>query len=295
MRKILLTGDKGFIASKVAKQLSSEGYEVEGFDIVDGKDLLSIKGLETSIERNDAVLHLAAEADLTKMQGDPQNGFEGVRKNVEATNNIAFLCSKHKKWLIFASTVCVYGNITDHPAREDLTLPNPSELYACSKYSAEYLIKGYGYNYNMPWTILRFATIYGPGMRSALGLHIFFSQALAGNPITVHGNGKQDRTLTYIDDLVEGIVATVRTEAGAFNQIINLSNDITISALQMAEDVQRITKTESKIVHIEQRDNQTFHEEISVEKARAILDWTAKTPWSEGLLKTYEWFIQKSS
>lgn len=92
----------------------------------------------------------------------------------------------------------MYGNQKNHPETEDYTLPNPSDLYACSKYAGEWIVKGYGQNFGMPWTILRFATIYGPGMRRALGLHIFFRQAMAGDPITVHGDGEQDRTLTSI-------------------------------------------------------------------------------------------------
>lgn len=292
-KKILVTGDKGFIATKVVKKLREMGHDVRGYDIVDGKDLLSLQQLEPEVMDVDVVFHIAAEADLTKMMGTPEDGFMGVMKNVYATHNVAYLCAKYHKWMIYASTVCVYGNQKIHPEKEDTTLPNPSELYACSKYAGEWLVKGYGKNYGMPWTIQRFATIYGEGMRPALGMHIFFTQALTGEPITVHGDGLQDRTLTYIDDLVEGIVAPLEHEVDAQGEIFNLSTDYPVSARQMAEDIKELTGTTSEIQYVDQRANQTYHEDFDVSKARKKLGWTARTPWEEGLKKTYEWLKQQ--
>lgn len=291
--RILLTGDQGFIASKVKLRLRELGHDVFGYDVVSGQDLLNLAQLEEAIKKVDIVYHVAAQADLTQMQRSVEEGRKGVLINVEGTHNVAYLCAKHKKWLIYASTVCVYGNVTGHPEKEDETLPNPSELYACSKYAGEWLVRGYGYNYGMPWTSLRFATIYGDGMRKALGLHVFFRQAIAGEPITVHGDGTQTRTLTFIDDLVDGIVAPLSYPEKAKGQVFNLSTTRPISALQMAEDVKHITGSNSKIVFLPQRDNQTLHEDFDVSKAKSLLKWEAKTSWEDGLAKTYEWMNTK--
>lgn len=293
MEKILVTGHKGFIASRLTARLVGMDYEVEGYDVVDGDDLLNLKAITEVVERNDIVFHIAAEADLTRMAKSTEAGFNGVRANVEATNNIALTCAQHGKWLLFASTVCVYGNVDEHPELEDKTLPNASELYACSKYAAEWLIRGYGLNYSMPWTILRFATIYGEGMRNALGLYIFFRQTLSGEPITVHGDGTQNRVLTYVEDLVDGIVAPLARRSEAQGQIFNLCSPESISAIKAAQDVAKILEVHegrsSQIVHIEQRKNQTQHEEVDVSKAERLLGWKAKTSWDEGLLRTYCW------
>lgn len=287
--KILLTGDEGFIGRKVKAKMREMGHDVYGYDIVDGKDLLDLNRLEEQIRKVDIVYHIAAEADLTKMMGSPDAGRKGVMANVEATHNVAYLCAKHKKWMVYASTVCVYGNVEQHPEKEDETLPNPSELYACSKYAAEWIMRGYGKNYNMPWTSLRFATIYGEGMRPALGMHIFFRQAMKGEDITVHGTGEQDRTLTLVDDLVEGIVAPLNHPEGAKNQVFNLSSKKAVSAKKMAEDIKKLTGSKSEIKFIEQRDNQTYHEDFDVSKAKKLLKWEAKTSWEDGLKLTYEW------
>lgn len=287
--KILVTGSSGFIATKLVERLKGMRHEVADFDIITGQDLLNRDELETYIKDADVVYHLAAQADLTKMMKDLDGGLFGATLNIEGTHNVAYLCAKHNKWLIYASTLCVYGNQETFPEHEDKNLPAPPELYACSKYAGEWIVKGYGYNFDNPFTILRFATIYGEGMREALGMHIFFRQAMAGDAITVHGDGLQDRTLTYIDDLVDGIVAPLANKEASNQQIFNLSSPMPVSALQMAEDVREITQSDSPIVFIEQRKNQTFHEHIDVSKAKELLGWEAKTPWKEGLTKTLEW------
>lgn len=293
MSKILVTGSSGFIASKLVERLVSLGHEVITFDITEGYDILDLPLLEEEIKVVDVVYHLAAQADLTVMAKTPEAGYSGVMLNVQGTHNVAYACAKHNKWMIYASTVCVYGNVDTHPEKEDSTLPNPSELYATSKYAGEWLMRGYGYNYGMEWTSLRFATIYGEGMRSALGMHVFFTQALKGEPITVHGDGTQDRTLTYVDDLVDGIVAPLIHKEQAVGQIFNLSTSLPISATKMAEDIKALTGSQSPITYIEQRKNQTQHEDFDVSKAKNLLEWEAKTPWAEGLQKTLLW-MQKS-
>lgn len=289
MAKILITGDKGFIATKLKSRLAE--HEIVGYDLIRGEDLLDLVSLEKIIQDVEVVFHIAAEADLTKLT-TPEAGLAVTRANVEATANVAYLCAKYNKWLIYASTVCVYGNQEGNIEREDTTLPNPSELYAATKYSAEWLVKGFSQNYGNPFTILRFATIYGEGMRAALGVHIFFTQALAGEPITVHGDGLQSRTQTYVYDLVEGIVAAFEHPNEAKGQVFNLTSPKAVSALQMAQDIKELTGSSSDIVHIPQRDNQTMHESFDTSKAYRLLGWEASTPWLGGLKKTLAWIAQ---
>lgn len=286
--RILETGNTGFIGRKLQERLVGLGHEVIGYDITEGQDLLDINKLEEYIKSVDVVYHVAAQADLTTMY-DIERARSGVLANVEATHNVAYLCSKYNKWLIYVSTVCVYGNQEEHPEMEDVTLPNPSDLYACSKYAGEWVVKGYSKNFGNPFTILRFATIYGEGMRPALAVSIFITQALKGKDITVHGDGKQDRTQTYIDDLIDGCVAVFEYPENAKNQVFNLTNSQSISANKMAVDIKRLTNSASEIVHIPQRENQTFHEDFDVSKAELLLHWKAKTPWEEGLKNTIKW------
>ena len=266
---ILITGDKGFLGSNLKQRLADNGHAIEGYDRVDGKDLLDVARLEESIRGADVVFHVAAQADLTQMAESVDAGRLGVRDIVTATDNVAHLCATHGKWLILASTGCVYGNAGPPPHREDHALPRPPELYAAAKYAAEMIILGYGLNYGMPWTTLRLGTIYGPGMRPALGVHVFLTQAISGQPITVHGDGSQDRVLTYIDDIVDGMVACLDNPANAQREVFNLATDDPISALRMAEDIKRVTGSSSPIVFIDQRKNQILREAFSTAKAAA--------------------------
>jgi nucleoside-diphosphate-sugar epimerase len=286
--RILLTGNRGFIARKVEKRLKNLGHMVIGFDIQDGFDLLNREQVGIAVADVDAVYHIAAEADMTRMVDLP-GSYKGTVVNVDGTHNVAYACAKHQKWLIYTSTCCVYGNATEHPENEDSTLPNPSELYACSKYAGEWIVRGYGLNYDMPWTILRYATIYGEGMREALGVYVFFKQAMTGQPITVHGDGKQERTLTFVDDLVEGTVAPLTHKEQAIGEIFNLSATERISAIKMAEDIKKLTQSPSEITFIPQRKNQTILEDVDASKAEKLLGWKAATPWNTGLAATHEW------
>jgi nucleoside-diphosphate-sugar epimerase len=284
---ILVTGNSGFIASKIVSELTLLGHSVTGIDIINGIDILDLEKLETIIPNYDVIYHIAAQANLNHMKDIP-NAKKGMDVNVIGTHNIAYLCAKYNKWIIFASTVCVYGSTNVHPSNEDTTLPIPSEIYAYSKLAGEQIIKGYCTTFGNDYTILRFATIYGPNMREAMGLSIFFRQAMNNKNVTIHGDGLQVRTLTYIDDLIRGIVSVI-TYPDSKNKTINLSSTNKISTIKMAKDVISITKSSSKIVSIPQRIGQIQYEDFSVENASKYLLWTATTPWKTGLSKTYDW------
>jgi nucleoside-diphosphate-sugar epimerase len=200
---------------------------------------------------------------------------------------VAESCVKHQAKLFYASTCCVYGNQEVHPVTEK-TLPNPAEIYACSKLAGEQVIRGFGLMYSLPYNFMRFATIYGPGLRPALGVHIFLGQALRGEPITVHGRGEQTRTLTYIDDLIDGIIAL--QTSGKENESWNLTAEREISAMEMAKVAKEIASSDAPIVLVPQRPGQTFKEQISAQKMKDLTGWVAKTSFEDGMAKTFEWF-----
>lgn len=282
--KALCTGSKGFIGSKLVERLKREGLSVQGFDMADGVDLRNAEDVDYAVRGKDVVFHLAAVADLNQSRVKP---IETMKINVEGTWNVANSCSRHGVKLYFASTMCTYGNQKVHPVTEE-TLPNPSEIYACSKLAGENVIKGFHYTYGLQYVMMRFATIYGEGTRPALGTHIFLRQALNGEPITVHGDGSQTRTLTYITDLIDAIMAAY--DSGKMNETWNMTTEEEVSALKMAEDIKKLTGSKSEIVFIPQRVGQTMRESVSAEKIRRECAWAAKVGWGEGVARMYEWF-----
>lgn len=282
-KKILVTGGKGFLGKRLIDKLKENGYIVESFDIIDGQDITNAQQVDDAIRNNDIVIHLAAVADLNYAREHPK---ETMDINILGTINILESCRKFEKDIIFASTCCVYGNQEVHPVDEN-TCPKPTEIYAHSKLAGEHLILGYAKHFGIKYNILRLATFYGPEMRPALAPYIFLSKVIKGEPIEIHGDGKQTRTFTYVDDVVSGIVAVL--EANIWNEIINITTEEETSVLDLAKMCMDIIGKEVELKFVADRPGQIRKERISAEKARKLLGWGAKVSMRKGLELTYEW------
>ena len=281
--KILQIG-AGFIGNVVARKLKALGYEVEIFDILFGQDMLDVPTLEAAIERNDIVVQMAAVADLNVFEAKP---LFGMRVNIWGTVLVANYCAKHKKKLIYISTCCIYGNTIDLPSGESARAI-PSEIYAEAKLAGEHIVKAYAKSYDLKYIILRIATTYGPEMRDTLAPAVFMGKILSGEPVTVHGNGNQTRTLTYIEDEADGIVAAI-THIEVENEIINISAEEELSVLDWIRIIGKVLEIKPKIEYIQDRKGQTYREWIDASKARQLLGWEAKYSFERGIRATYYW------
>jgi UDP-glucose 4-epimerase len=284
--KILQIG-KGFIGEAVTRRLQVLGYEVELYSKSFGQDITDRSQLEEAIKRNDYILHMAAIADLNEYEAKP---LMASHINVWGTVLVANYCAKHHKRLYNISTCCVYGNTPDLPSNEE-SRTEPSEIYAEAKLAGEHIIKGYHKSFDLEYVILRIATTYGPEGRSALAPHVFIGQVNSGEPITIHGDGKQTRTLTYIDDEADGIVAAIE-HSEVVNETINISSEEELSVLDWAHIIMKVLGKEVPIVHIQDRKGQTHRELIDASKAKRLLGWEAKYSFEEGIQKTYDWLKQ---
>ena len=278
--KILVTGGNGFIMSHYKKAIEKEGHEFISYDLP-MFDILNIFCLETAIQDCDVVLHSAAMADLTVCIKELEKNHA---VNVDGTFNVARLCAKHDKKLIFISTCCVYGNILDEIALEDTTQPQAAEPYATSKVAGEAIIKGMP---NLQYVILRIGTVYGVGMRPALFTWIVLDAARTGKKIYVDGDGLQTRQTIYIDDLIDGITkATVKVDDIMY-QTINLCGNAKVSAIDCIEVAEFITGNKINYEHRDQRYGQTLDENISIGKAVLMLDWFPETKFVNGMQYAY--------
>lgn len=286
--KILITGGKGAIGGRLLEKLSEMGHEPTSYDLVDGLDIFNLPQLEKAVKGVDVVYHLAAEANLNHMR-DIEGAHRGAVLNIGGTECVAYLCAKYSKWLLYGSTVSVYGDTPERPAREDTTSPNPSEIYSASKYAGEWIVVGYGKSLALPYTIIRIATPYGRGTRLAMAVHVFFMQALRGEAITIHGDGTQERTMTHIDDVIEGMVAPLTHKSDSLGQVFNISTSERTSIKQMAEQIKAVTNSQSPIVFRSKRPHDTMKEDIDTTKSKKALGWEAKVSFEEGLAKTLPW------
>lgn len=279
--KIIVTGGTGFLGKRLCRKLKENKHSIFSYDLVDGYDILNNEQLEkTFIDFNpDTIIHLAACADLNIFAKKPEISY---KINVIGTRNILKLCQKYNVRLLFASTCCCYGNNDTHPTDE--TSPTcPTEPYAKSKKESEKDILKVG----LPHCCMRLATFYGPEMRAALAPAVFLDKAHKNETIQIHGSGKQTRTMTYVDDIVSGIVAIAESEPTY--AIVNVTTEEITSVMDMIRHAKNITGNNVKCINVEDRDGQ-IHEEMIYSKRLQSLGWKWETTFEEGMVKSYDYY-----
>jgi UDP-glucose 4-epimerase len=270
--RALVTGGAGFIGSHLSDALLAQGHDVlildnlstgsidniahlkgrHGFeyfiDTVDNEGLLA-----ELIDRSDVVFHFAAAVGVKLIVEQPVYTIE---TNVHGTEVVLKHANKKKKLVVLASTSEVYGKSNDVPFREDSDLvlgPTPKHrwAYACSKAIDEFLALAYWKERKLPVIIVRFFNTVGPRQTGQYGMVIpnFVRQALAGEAITVFGDGKQSRAFTHVADVVAALLKLV-AEPKAIGQVINIGTMQEVTMTQLAERVRDLSGSTSVIKHI---------------------------------------------
>src|SRR5262245_50139809 len=209
--------------------------------------------LAPHVERCDAVVHLAAAVGVKLIVEAPVRTIE---TNVHGTEVVLRHANAHKRLVLLASTSEVYGKSAAVPFREDADLVlGPSHkhrwAYACSKLIDEFLALAYWKERKLPVIIVRLFNTVGPRQTGQYGMVIpnFVRQALAGQPITVFGDGSQTRSFTYVGDVVRAVVALI-DERRAVGQVFNIGNGFEITIGDLAERIRALTGSRSEIVKI---------------------------------------------
>jgi len=234
------------------------------------------------------IFHLAAVSNVDEAYKDP---VKTVEVNVTGTLNVLESARKHDcDRVLFASTVWVYGGARGIEVHEDspFYMPGAGHVYTSTKIAAELLLHDYRELYGVPFTILRYGIPYGPRARSGTVIPIFVRKALAGEPITIFGDGSQYRNFIYVQDLVEGNVKAMA--AVAENQIYNLEGRTPISVLEVAETIQKLLGGKARIEFKPPRAGDYRGKVVSAEKAARDLDWTPTTDFQEGMRRYVDWF-----
>jgi UDP-glucose 4-epimerase len=209
--------------------------------------------LAEMIDRCDTVVHLAAAVGVKLIVEAPVHTIE---TNVHGTEVVLKHANKKKKLVLIASTSEVYGKSAEVPFREeaDLVLGPTAKhrwAYACSKMIDEFLALAYWKERKLPVIIVRLFNTVGPRQTGQYGMVLpsFVRQALAGQPLTVFGDGTQSRSFTYVGDVVRAMVALIN-EPAAVGQVFNIGNGREISINALAERVKALTGSSSPIVRI---------------------------------------------
>jgi UDP-glucose 4-epimerase len=269
---VLITGGAGFVGSHLSEALLQRGDEVFVLDNLSTGSIDNIAHLKADprfhytidsvtnepllaemIDTCDVVVHLAAAVGVKLIVEAPVHTIE---TNVHGTEVVLKHANKKKKLVLIASTSEVYGKSAEVPFREDADLVlGPSEkhrwAYACSKLIDEFLALAYWKERKLPVVIVRLFNTVGPRQTGQYGMVIpnFVRQALAGQPITVFGDGTQSRSFTYVGDVVRAMVALIN-EPAAVGHVFNIGHGAEISMNALAEKVKSLTSSPSEVVHI---------------------------------------------
>jgi dTDP-glucose 4,6-dehydratase len=199
---------------------------------------------------------------------------------------------------MLASTSEVYGDPLVHPQHEDyrgnVSTTGVRSVYDEAKRYAEAITMAYQRKHVMNTRIVRIFNSYGPRMRSDDGRMVpnFISQALAGKPVTLYGDGTQTRSLQYVDDLVEGVFQLMQ---GHENRPVNIGNPVEYSVREIAEMVVELSGSRSEIVCGPLPEDDPRRRCPDIGRAREVLGWEPRTPAAEGLKKTLAWFARTST
>lgn len=296
--KVLVTGGAGFIGSHVVDKLKNKGVNVRVYDAVMPtfrKDIeyyqgsiLDITALSFAMSEIDAVMHLAAVADVKDVFNEP---FYSEAINTRGTINVLEAARKSNiKRVIYGSTTWVYSNAEVNEVDESTSLHAPSHLYTATKLASEYYCQSYSELYGLEVTILRYGIPYGPRARDGAVIPIFVRKALNGQPLTIAGDGSQFRKFIYVEDLAEGNVMALQSIAK--NKIYNLDGREKVTIRQIAETIQKILG-DVKIEYTSARPGDFSGKEVSSELARRELGWEPKVNFEDGLRRYLEWYRQR--
>jgi dTDP-glucose 4,6-dehydratase len=316
VKRVLVTGGAGFISSAFIRHLlKATPYEVVSLDALtyagnlqnladirsherlsfvqgDIRDVALVQGV---VEQVDVIVNAAAESHVEKSILEGASEF--VATNVEGTRVLldAIREAPVERFILISSSE-VYGTAEAIPMDEEHPL-NPRSPYAATKAGADRLAYAYWATYGLPIVIARPFNNYGPRQHPEKVIPRFVLQALADEPLTVHGNGEASRDWLYVDDDAEAIEALIEVDLDAVaGEVINLATgvDVTVSVIaDLVLDV--LGKPPSLKAFVDERPGQVHRHIGSTEKAERLLGWRARTGVEEGLVRTVQWYRENEA
>lgn len=304
--RIVVTGGAGFIGSHLCERLLDDGHSVVAVDNLITGSVRNIEHLRGNprfefVEHDvvqpielaaEAVFHLASPASP---RGYLEKPLETALVNSIGSYNTLELARKNRAAFLLASTSEAYGDPLEHPQREGYWgNVNPIGIRSCydeSKRFAEALTMTYVRAFGTDARIVRIFNTYGPHSDPDDGRVVpnFVTQALAGRPLTVYGDGSQTRSLCYVSDLVEGITATA-FKPGLRGEVINVGNPQENTVLEYAHLIKEMCNSSSDIRFLPLPQDDPTRRCPDITKARVLLGWEPKVGLREGLGLTIEWF-----
>ena len=329
---IMVTGSAGFIGFHLARRLLDRGEEVVGVDDLNPYydprlkaarlavletypryrhariDLANRPAMAELFEKSrpEAVVNLAAQAGVRYSLEKPE---AYVDANVVGFLNVLEGCrAVQPAHLVFASTSSVYGANGKLPFNVHDAATHPITLYAATKLANEAMAHSYAHLFGVPCTGFRFFTVYGPWGRPDMALFKFTQAMLAGEPIDVYGEGRMQRDFTYVDDIVDGLVAAIgrppspnpawdpqapdpATSGVAPWRILNLGAARRVELMRYIEVLEEKLGRKAKLNLLPMQAGDVARTEADVEETRAVLDYAPKTTVEVGVGRFVDWYL----
>jgi nucleoside-diphosphate-sugar epimerase len=307
--RTLVTGGAGFIGSHIVEELLRRGDTVRVLDnfstgtrenlepyhgnleILEG-DLRNLETVKTAVQDTDYIFHLAAFISVPQSIKDPDKCFA---INVAGTVNLLEESRKAgARKVVLSSSSAVYGDGDIFPTTEESPL-RPLSPYALSKQVNELYARLYTRTLELPVTALRYFNVYGPRQRPdsdyAAAIPIFLRQLIAGEPITIFGDGRQSRDFIFVKDVVRANL--LAAEDRPSGEALNICTGSEINLLDLLEALSEISPSQPEVHFVAPRPGDIYRSAGSPVKAAGILGFRAETPLSVGLAKTLEWMKHK--
>lgn len=305
-KRILVTGGAGFLGSHLIDRLIGQGHEVICADNLFTGSKRNFEHLHNHSRfeflRHDVCNPLKVEVDEIYNLACPAspvhyqyNPVLTTKTSVMGALNMLGLAKRLGCKIFQASTSEVYGDPEVHPQREDYWgHVNPIGTRSCydeGKRCAETLFFDYHRQHGVAIKVARIFNTYGPRMHPKDGRVVsnFITQALAGEDLTVYGDGTQTRSFCYCDDLVEGFLRLMGSPSDVTGPV-NLGNPGEFTMLELAEQVLKLTSSRSRIIHLPLPQDDPKQRQPDISLARARLAWEPKVPLAEGLKHTIDYF-----
>ncbi len=328
--KILVTGAAGFIGFHLSKRLIEEGEEVIGVDNlnpyydvqlkidrikqIEGNknfkfiklDLKDTKDVFEMFQKEnfDYVLHMAAQAGVRYSLKNP---YQYIDSNILATLNLLEAVRSYPvKHFVLASTSSVYGANKNIPFSVHHNVDHPISLYAATKKSAELISHTYSALFNIPITVLRFFTVYGPWGRPDMALFVFTKNIIEDKPIDVYNYGKMRRDFTYIDDILEGVVRVMRkipqpnsnwdaknpdpSSSFAPYKIYNIGNNQPVELLKFIEVIEKNLGKKAKMNLLPLQPGDVVETYADVDDLVRDVGFKPHTPIEVGIKNFIDWY-----
>ena len=313
MKRVFITGSAGFIGFHLSKLLLKEGFRVQGFDgmtdyydvklkrhrheillkdtaftateaLLEDEEMLSI-----TVEKfqPDVIIHLAAQAGVRYSLQKPriylQSNVIGTFNLMEAAQELAV------KHLLMASTSSVYGSNEQMPFMETDKADTQLSIYAATKKANESMAHAYAHLWNLPTTMFRFFTVYGPLGRPDLALFKFVDAILDGRPIDIYNNGEMFRDFTYVDDIAAGSVSALKTDGFG---VFNLGSDHPVELNYLISLIEKYLNKNAEIQFLTPHRADAPVTWAQIDKAKSLLNWEAKVSIEEGIKNSVEWYLE---